>query len=143
MTVQNIVQTGLYAIRNVETAGYVNLADGNTGTPLTSMADEDLQTILFNVVYLSNKNYSITSYIFPTNEAFAAAVPSNGEVVVAKSDSTQWEIKETNIKGNYLINPIQDNTLFWHLVSNLDGTKIKLSKDVSNASKWTFTIKQG
>lgn len=46
MTTQNTVQTGLYAIRNVATATYASLADGNLGTPLTAVTDDDLETIL-------------------------------------------------------------------------------------------------
>jgi len=136
-----VIQTGLYTIQNVDNKVYTNLADGNVGTPLTSIASEG-PNIKWNVTLLSNKYYTIKSFVFATSEAFASAVPSDGDAVVAKSDTTQWTIKETNIKGNYLISPSVDNTLFWNVASAADKTKIKLSKAANDDSKWILTVKQ-
>jgi len=138
---KGVIQSGLYIIQNVDNKAYADLADGNIGTPITSLSN-DGPNIKWNVTLLNNKYYTIKNFVYATSEAFASAVPSDGDTVVAKSDPTQWIIKETNIKGHYLISPSVDNTLFWNLKEVTDRTKVKLSKDANDNSKWTFTVKQ-
>lgn len=52
MTQTGKIQTGDYTIKNVGTSKYANLVDGNSGTPVTSIGDDDLETIKVNFIRL-------------------------------------------------------------------------------------------
>ncbi|KLO13280.1 hypothetical protein SCHPADRAFT_890157 [Schizopora paradoxa] len=155
------VQDGTYKIKNTNFNSYVNLADNNSGTPLTNTTDGDTATVKWNVKLLDNGNYTIKSNKFPTKEAFASAKPSSGQIVVSKVDTTQWTITETNVEGKYLykyflfpshllllievfvlprVNPVVDDTLYWNLENATSTTTVKLQKDSSAKSQWAFVL---
>ncbi|KLO13278.1 hypothetical protein SCHPADRAFT_372092 [Schizopora paradoxa] len=139
-SITGTVQDGTYKIKNTNFDSYVNLADNNSGTPLTNDKNADSATIKWNVKLLDNGHYTIKSNKFPTKEAFASAKPSSGQVVVSKVDTTQWTITETNTNGQYLLNPVVDDTLFWNLENATSTTTVKLQKDSGAKSQWAFVL---
>ncbi|KAH7922050.1 hypothetical protein BV22DRAFT_684845 [Leucogyrophana mollusca] len=133
--VHGIVQTGTYTITNIATTGYATLADGNSGSSLTQSTDGGNDDVKWTVNKLSNGNYNVMGYVYP-NYASVSSSPRKGDTVKARSSAYQWLIKETNTKSQYLISPIDDDSLYWGL-SGSSATDVKLTDD--GASVWQFT----
>ncbi|KLO13281.1 hypothetical protein SCHPADRAFT_373498 [Schizopora paradoxa] len=141
-SVTGAIQSGTYKIKCVASGNYANLNDDNTDTSLTGTKEGDAAkttTIKWNVV-LSNGKYTIKNNTFPSKQAFGSTQPSEGQVVVSRKDAFEWNIKETNNNGQYLISPTVDNTLFWNLESGTETTPIKLQKESGTKSQWNFIL---
>ncbi|KAH7908333.1 hypothetical protein BJ138DRAFT_1115940 [Hygrophoropsis aurantiaca] len=134
MSVQGIVQTGLYIITNVATSGYATLADGNIASALTQTTDDGNDDIKWTVTKLSSGKYTVAGLVF-ANYASASQSPSSGDTVKSSASNYQWIIKQSNTAGQYLISPIDNDSLYWSF-SSQTANNVKLS---DTADYWTFT----
>ncbi|KAH7908335.1 hypothetical protein BJ138DRAFT_1115941 [Hygrophoropsis aurantiaca] len=132
--VQGIVQTGLYVITNVATTGYATLADGNISSGLTQTTDDGNDDIKWTITKLSSGKYTAVGLVY-ANYASASQSPSSGDTVKSSAVSYQWIIKQSNTAGQYLISPIDNDSLYWSFTSQ-SATYVKLS---DTPSYWTFT----
>ncbi|KAH7905428.1 hypothetical protein BJ138DRAFT_1105919 [Hygrophoropsis aurantiaca] len=132
--VQGTVQTGLYIITNVATGGYATLADGNISSGLTQTTDDGNDDIKWNVTKLSGGKYTVAGLVF-ANYASASHSPNSGDTVKSSANNYQWIIKQSNTAGQYLISPVDNDSLYWSF-SGQTATYVKLS---DTADYWTFT----
>ncbi|KLO07660.1 hypothetical protein SCHPADRAFT_894487 [Schizopora paradoxa] len=134
------IQTGTYTIRNREFKTHAYLVDRNVNTPLTAIKTEEPWTSTTWTVTLEKDSYTIVNFKHNDHGASIEAKPSAGESVLATSKQSAWVIKETDTKGEYLISPYIDTSLFWNLTSGAEGTTIKLAKVSDNTSQWSFHL---
>ncbi|KDQ53845.1 hypothetical protein JAAARDRAFT_196963 [Jaapia argillacea MUCL 33604] len=131
------LQSGTYRIKNVDSGAFATLPDANTGSAVIASKDTDNDDTKWNITLLSSDKYLVANYVF-ANYAYVGAAPSSGDRVAARSDQYQWVIKETSTKGQYLIYPNNNDSLFWGLVSGTDKTAVKLDSAANDKDKWNF-----
>ncbi|KAH7913552.1 hypothetical protein BJ138DRAFT_1178017 [Hygrophoropsis aurantiaca] len=134
MSVQGIIQTGLYIITNVATGGYATLADGNIASALTQSTDDGDDDIKWTVTKLSNGKYNVAGLVF-ANYASVSHSPNSGDTVKSAAGNYQWIIKQSNTAGQYLISPVDNDSLYWSF-SGQSAKNVKLS---DTPDYWTFT----
>ncbi|KAH7905730.1 hypothetical protein BJ138DRAFT_1183507 [Hygrophoropsis aurantiaca] len=136
MSVQGVIQTGLYVITNVATGGYATMAYGNISSGLTQSTDDGNDDIKWSVTKLSSGKYTVVGLVF-ANYASASHSPNSGDTIKSSANNYQWIIKQSNTAGQYLISPVDNDSLYWSF-SGQSATYVKLS---DTADYWTFTRK--
>ncbi|KAF8816764.1 hypothetical protein BYT27DRAFT_7181198 [Phlegmacium glaucopus] len=132
------ISSGKYTIVNVRQKNLAYLADPNDGTPVAANYEQGSKKEQWNVNELSNGNYTIKNV---GNNMFAVAGNRAGEdaVVEGRSNSQQWKIQETRVKGQFTI-ATTDTRLFWGIVDNQEGTPVSLSSTATDTrNSWVFT----
>ncbi|KAH7925724.1 hypothetical protein BV22DRAFT_1128769 [Leucogyrophana mollusca] len=119
-TAHGTVQTGTYLLINVKTDGYATLESGDGGAPLSQSFDDKSSDIKWNVDRLSNGSYSLLGVVY-NKYASVNAAPKKGDVVKARPDAFQWAIRETPTKGEYIIFPNSDDSLYWGFDAPAEG----------------------
>jgi len=126
-------------ITNAKSKNIVYLADANSCSDLHGDWKQDRPGEMWNVVLLSNGNYTIKNFghsSFATCEFIAK--PDVGNNIVGGSHQQQWKIVEE--RGNYVICPTKNGHVYWHLTDGESGTPITLEKySQTKKIQWQFS----
>jgi len=131
------IESGQYTIVNVRQSNLAYLPDPNDGTPVVANFEQGNTKERWNVNKLSNGNYTIKNV---GNNVFAVAGTraAEGSVVEGRSNSQQWVVQETRVKGQFTI-ASSDSRLFWGIVDNQTDTPVTLySAATDTRNSWIF-----
>jgi len=131
--------TGQYTILNVRQSNLAYLPDPNDGTPVVASVAQGNTKERWALTKLSNGNFTIKNV---GNNVFAVAGTRAGvgAVVEGRSNSQEWFIQETRVKGEYTI-ATTDSRLFWGLVDNQPNTPVSLSTAATDTrNSWIFRL---
>ncbi|TDL21065.1 hypothetical protein BD410DRAFT_790119 [Rickenella mellea] len=140
------IDPGAYEIRNVMYQNYANQYEGK----VVGYADHDVPSIprdvdvdltaIWSISRLNNGKYTLRN-IDSNDYAASRTFPSIEENIIVTPALQQWDIKETAIKGRYVIyTTAADIELFWGLTNGWLFTEISL-RDIPNtpSNQWQLT----
>jgi len=134
------LDTGRYIITNCKFKNVAFLADPNSASDICGDHRQDRIGEMWNVILLSNGNYTIDNYGFGSYATCEyIAKPEAGHNVVGGDHQQQWKITEER-ENSYVICPTRNGHVYWSLADQESGTPITL-EPYSRATKiqWEFT----
>ncbi|TDL22016.1 hypothetical protein BD410DRAFT_840137 [Rickenella mellea] len=107
---EGIIKTGTYAIQNVNRGNHIVLKDAALVAGSSEHGKVPPSNALWKVTELMNGRYTVC--ITSQDKKLACSDGTAGSAIVIGSDETDWTIKETARKGEYVICHVEQE-LYW------------------------------
>ncbi|TDL18610.1 hypothetical protein BD410DRAFT_494544 [Rickenella mellea] len=138
-----VIPTGVYTITNARYHNYLGLTSEQFLAGDTVALGETLipSKMLWTVTQLANRNYTIHNGSVGLHASIGTR-PSAGDTIEAKTSRFQWVVRETGIKGKYVIFSTSTPDLYWGLKDDGLGTQVTMQPVPTNDSnQWIFDLR--
>jgi len=136
------LDTGRFIITNSKFKNVAFLADPNPCSVICGDYQQDRPGEMWNVVRLSNGNYTIKSYAHATYATceFIAKPDVGNNIIGLGGDSYQQQWKFTEARPDlYVICPTKSGHVYWHLANTESRTPITLESYCESSNiQWNF-----
>ncbi|OAX39701.1 hypothetical protein K503DRAFT_781943 [Rhizopogon vinicolor AM-OR11-026] len=140
MTVQDVLPTGTYTIRNASTNEYIAVQGPVKVATLIGSRDGSAENTAWVLERLSGHRdkYNIRSFAQNSCVTINSAQKTNGTLAFGR-EACPWSIRATGY-GTHVrksrISPHSDASLYWSLIKNAGNSQALLTDDRTSAVHW-------